>query len=272
MNLHEGNIKLLVLVGISVMLLLFISFLLIFISTQRRKFRTQKYIQQLHESQQNLLIEAAVRSEESERLRIAEALHDEVGTLLSSSKLHFQEIQLNEDDPHNIPLYTKGQQLMDEAIAQIRGMSHMLHSSILQEFGLFEAIRHFIQRLMDDHLAEATTALDCGYDRTFGENEISIYRIIQELVNNLIKHAKPKKIHISCVNMDNWLVLTIFHNGKGLTQENFEALKFQPNSMGLKLIQNRLILLRGKLIFSSRPDGYFIDIYLPTAGALVDGV
>jgi len=272
MNLHEGNIKLLVLVGISVMLLLFISFLLIFISTQRRKFRTQKYIQQLHETQQNLLIEAAVRSEESERLRIAEALHDEVGTLLSSSKLHFQNIRLNIDDPHNEPLYSKGQELMDEAIVRIRGMSHNLHSSILQEFGLFEAVRHFIQKIMDEHLAEATTALECHYSASLKENEISIYRMVQELVNNLIKHAKPKKIHVSCVNTDNSLVLTIFHNGKGLTQEQFEELKFQKNSMGFKLIQNRLILLKGKLIFSSRPDGYFIDIYLPIGDASIDGV
>jgi len=272
MNHAEGNIKLLVLVGISVMLLLFVSFLLIFISTQRRKFKYHKYIQQLHETQQNLLIEAAVKSEESERLRIAEALHDEVGTLLSSSKLHFQNIQLNEDDPHNVPLYTKGQELMDEAIARIRGMSHNLHSSILQEFGLFEAIRHFIQQIMDEHLAEATTALDCRPSEYLGENEISVYRMVQELVNNLIKHAKPKKIHISCVNMDNWLVLTIFHNGKGLTQEEFERLKFQQNSIGFKLIQNRLILLKGKLIFSSRPDGYFIDIYLPTERTSIDGV
>lgn len=272
MNLHEGNIKLLVLVGISVMLLLFVSFLLIFISTQRRKLQYQKYIQQLHQSQQNLLIEAAVRSEESERLRIAEALHDEVGTLLSSSKLHFENIRLNENDPHNTPLYTKGQELLDEAIAQIRGMSHNLHSSILQEFGLFEAVRHFMQKLMDENLAEATMALDCRYPANLKENEISIYRMIQELINNLIKHAKPKKIHISCVNTEEWLVLTIFHNGKGLTQEKFEELKFQKNSMGFKIIQNRLILLKGKLIFSSRPDGYFIDIYLPTADASVDGV
>ena len=271
MNLHEGNIKLLVLVGISVMLLLFVSFLLIFISTQRRKFQYQKYIQQLHQTQQNMLIEAAVRSEETERLRIAEALHDEVGTLLSSSKLHFENIRLNENDPHNTPLYSKGQELLDEAIAQIRGMSHNLHSSILQEFGLFEAVRHFIQKIMDEHLAEATTSLDCHYDAAFKENEISVYRMVQELVNNLIKHAKPKKIRISCVNTDNCLVLTIFHNGKGLTQEQFEELKFQQNSMGFKIIQNRLILLKGKLIFSSRPDGYFIDIYLPTEGTPVDG-
>ena len=69
MNHPDGNIKLLVLVGISVMLLLFVSFLLIFISTQCRKFRYQRNLQQLREKQQQLLIEAAVKSEESAYLQ-----------------------------------------------------------------------------------------------------------------------------------------------------------------------------------------------------------
>jgi len=264
MNLPDGNIKLLVLVGISMMLLLFISFLLVFISTQRRKYQYQKNLQQLREKQQDLLIEAAVRSEESERLRIAETLHDEMGALLFSSKLHFQNIRLNEDDPNNLPLYKKGQELLDEAIKKIRGISHNLHSSILKEFGLFEAIRHFIGKTMDEHLVEADTNLDCHYTAGNKEDVVSIYRMMQELVNNILKHAHARKIRISGVNKDNHLVLTIFHDGEGLTQEKFEELKYRKDSMGFKIIQNRLILLKGRLLFSSLPDGYSIDLYLPT--------
>lgn len=265
MNLPAGNLKLLVMVGIAVMLLLFISFLLVFISTQRRKYRYRQHIQELQQLQQNLLIEAAVRSEESERLRIAEALHDEVGALLSSSKLHFENIRLNEDDPHNQPLYNKGQELLDRAIRKVRNISHTLHSAILQEFGLFEAIRHFIHTITYEHLVEATTSLDCHYTAGLPENEVSIYRMIQELVNNTLKHAHARKLHISCTNTGKELVLTIFHNGEGLTQERYEELKFRQESMGFKIIQNRLILLKGNLSFSARPEGYYIDIRLPAS-------
>lgn len=263
MNHPDGNIKLLVLLGISVMLLLFVSFLLVFISTQRRKYQYQKNLQRLREAQQDLLIEAAVRSEESERSRIAEALHDEMGALLFSAKLHFQNIRLNENDPNNLPLFRKGQEMLDEAIRKIRGISHNLHSSILQEFGLFEAIKHFLRTSVDEHLIEAGTSLECQYAPASKEDAVSVYRMVQELVNNILKHAHARKLHIGCVNTDGVLVLTLFHNGTGLTQEQFEELKFKQDSMGFKIIQNRLILLKGKLIFSIRPDGCYIDLYLP---------
>jgi two-component system NarL family sensor kinase len=263
MNHPDGNIKLLVLVGISVMLLLFVSFLLVFISTQRRKYKYQKNLQGLREVQQHMLIEAAVRSEESERSRIAEALHDEMGALLFSAKLHFQNIRLNENDPHNLPLFKKGQEMLDEAILKIRGISHNLHSSILQEFGLFEAIAHFLRTAMDEHLIAASASLECQYIPASKEGAISIYRMVQELVNNILKHAHARKLSISCVNKEGVLVLTLFHDGEGLTQQQFEEFKFKQNSMGFKIIQNRLILLKGKLIFSIRPDGCYIDLYLP---------
>lgn len=265
MNLPDSDIRLFVLVGISMMLLLFVSFLLFFISAQRRKYRDQRNLQQLKAGQQELLIEAAVRSEESERLRIAEALHDEMGALLFSAKLHFQNIRLNEDDPHNLPLYTKGQEMLDDAINKIRGISHNLHSIILQEFGLVEAIRHFVQRSMDAHLIEAAVELDCTYPSEPRENAVSVYRMVQELINNVLRHAHPRKLRISGVNTAGELVLTLFHDGEGLTQPRFEELKYKKGSMGFKTIQNRLILLKGKMHFSQRPDGFYIDLYLPTA-------
>lgn len=263
MNPPEANFKILVLVGILVMLLLFVSFLLIFISTQRRKFRFQRHLQQMKEHQQDMLIEAAVRSEETERHRIAEELHDEMGALLYSAKLHIQNIRLNKEDPNNLPLHKKGQELLDEAIKKTRGISHNLHSSILQEFGLFEAIRNFVGKLTDEKVVHATALLDCEYASVFKENEISIYRTLQELISNIMKHAHPRRIRITCVNTTEKLVLTIFHDGEGLTQEQFDELKFRPGSMGFKTIQNRLILLKGELLFSHRSEGYYIDLFLP---------
>src|SRR6266567_1428229 len=102
------NIQILVIISIGVMLLLFVSFLLSFILSQRKKLKYQRDMQLLRETQQNQLIEAAVRSEEIERHRIAEALHDEVGAILSSTKLHFQGIKSNSMDERDKQLYEKG--------------------------------------------------------------------------------------------------------------------------------------------------------------------
>ncbi|MBS7563251.1 hypothetical protein KHS38_02435 [Mucilaginibacter sp. Bleaf8] len=264
MNPDVNNIKLLLVVGVAVMLLLFVSFLLIFIFTQRSKYQYRQHLQQMREAQQNQLIEAAVRSEESERHRIAEELHDEVGALLSATKLHLHALKPDEHSKAS-SFYSKVKELLDDSIHKVRGISHSLHSSILQEFGLNEAIRHFAAKLSHDDVMESTVSLDDSYITTNPPNDISIYRILQELTNNIIKHGQPQKIHIRSVYKSNVLQITVTHNGIGLTQEQFEDLRYKKNGLGLKNIQNRIILLKGNIEFShKRQEGcYYIDIFVP---------
>jgi len=252
-----------VLIGIAVMALLFGSFLRAFIITQRKKLQHQKDMQQLRETQHNQLIEAAVRSEETERHRIAEALHDEVGAILSSSKLHLQGIKSTNLDERDKQLYEKGKELLDEGIKKVRGISHNLHSNILKEFGLNEAIRDFLNKLTQGSLIKATTDLDNNYITKNPENDISIYRMVQELVNNILKHANAKEIKVHSNYTGRLLELTISHNGKGLTQQQFEELRYNKDGMGLKNIQNRVILLRGKIEFATDDNKSTINIIIP---------
>ncbi|PWK79908.1 histidine kinase/DNA gyrase B/HSP90-like ATPase [Mucilaginibacter oryzae] len=263
MNQTNEDIKLLLFMGIAVMLSLFASILLIFIFFQRKKYQYHKNIQQLHQTQQNQLIEAAVRSEETERHRIAEELHDEVGAILSAAKLHFQGVTINASDKNNVPRYQKGQELLDGAIKQVRGISHNLHSSILKEFGLNEAIRHFTEKIALHDVIKITTRLDSAYEPQNAENDMSIYRMVQELMNNIIKHAVPKNIRITSKYHNSMLNISIFHDGKGLAHEEYEAFKFNKNGMGLKAIQTRIILLKGELKFSKTDTGYRIDLNIP---------
>ncbi len=246
------------------MLLMFLSFLLILLSSQRKKFKYQKEVQLLRESQQNQLIEAAVRSEEIERHRIAETLHDEVGAILSSAKLHLQAIkpdQLNERDKE---MHEKGRDLLDEGINKVRGISHNLHSSILKEFGLNEAIRHFMKMISKGTILTVNTELDDNYKTANPENDISIYRMIQELVNNILKHGKASEIVIGSAFAGDLLEININHNGYGLTQEQFEKMRYNKEGLGLKNIQNRVILLRGEIAFSAGADGSNVNIKIPT--------
>lgn len=249
--------------GVSVMLLLFTSFLLIFIFSQRKKFEYQKRIQLLRDSQNNQLIEAAVRSEEKERHRIAEALHDEVGAFLSASKLYIQGMTISSSDHHNIQLYEKGKELLDEAIIKVRGISHNLHSSVLQQLGLNEAIRHFADKLMLGNKMQVTNNLDESFIIGSHENSVSIYRLVQELLNNIIKHAQATQIHISSICKEHLLKISITHNGNGLEQKKFEELRFQKDGLGIKNIQNRIIFLKGKILFYKAKEQYSIDIEVP---------
>lgn len=253
----------LVILGIAVMLLLFTSFLLIFLYTQRRRLRFQKEVQQLREQQQNQLIEAAIRSEELERHRIAEQLHDEVGAILSSSKLHLQGIKTACLDERDKALYDKSKELLDDGIQKVRGISHNLHSNILKELGLNEAIRHFINKSVQSAMIRTTTELDDAYVTRVPENDISIYRLIQELVNNILKHARATRIAIRSEFRPGDLVVELRHDGTGLTQQQFEELRYHREGLGLKNIQNRVILLKGTITFAAGTPDNTITLHVP---------
>ena len=259
------DIRYLVIIGIAVMLLLFTSFLVALIFSQRKKLNYQRSVEKLREQQQNQLIEAAVRSEEQERHRIAETLHDEVGAILSSAKLHLLGIKAELLDERDQKLHEKGRELLNDVIGKVRGISHNLHSNILKEFGLNEAIRHFIRKVTQDTILNATTALDDNYLTDNADNDISIYRMVQELINNILKYANASEFLISSTLHEHELDLVLFHNGNGLTQEQFEELRYQKEGLGLKNIQNRVILLKGTIHFTQGTEGYRINIHVPVA-------
>jgi two-component system, NarL family, sensor kinase len=259
----SNDITFLVIIGIGVMLLMVASVLLAVIFSQRKKNQHRLALEKLREQQQNQLIEAAVRSEEIERHRIAETLHDEVGAILSSAKLHLLGIKAEVLDDKDQNLHQKGKELLNDVINRVRGISHNLHSNILKEFGLNEAIRHFVRKVTEGIIPNSSTALDDNYQTENPDNDISIYRMIQELVNNILKYAKASEFLISSTLNNNELNLVLFHNGDGLTQERFEELRYQKEGLGLKNIQNRVILLKGSLHFTKGSEGYRINIHVP---------
>ncbi len=257
------NITYLVIFGIGVMLLMVVSILLSVIYNQRKKNQHQLALDKMKEQQQNQLIEAAVRSEETERHRIAETLHDEVGAILSSAKLHLLGIKSEVLDERDQKLHEKGRELLNDVIQKVRGISHNLHSNILKEFGLNEAIRHFLKKITQGTVLTATTSLDDNFKTISTDDDISIYRIVQELINNILKYAHATELLVSSVLHEKELDLIVFHNGDGLTQQQFEALRYQKEGLGLKNIQNRIILLRGSIHFTNGTEGYRINIHVP---------
>lgn len=254
----------LVVIGIAVMLLLFSSVLISFILTQRKKLKHHQDMQQLRETQQNQLVEAAIRSEEAVRHSISEALHDEVGAILSSSKLHLQAINNDCLDVGDKVLYEKGKTLLDEGIQKVRTISHNLHSNILKELGLNEAISHFVHGLCQGTLLTCSISLDDAYTNEHSENDMSLYRMLQELVHNIIKHAHAKEINISSTFTGALLTLTVQHDGTGITQRQFEAFRYNKEGLGLKNIQNRIMLLKGRIEFAATPGKSSITLYIPS--------
>jgi two-component system, NarL family, sensor kinase len=257
------DITFLITIGIAAMLLLAAGFLLIIVVNQKKKWMLQKQMSLLKEQQQNQLIEAAIRSEEGERHRIAEQLHDEVGAILSSARLHFSNIKEITLDERDNGLFDKSKLLLDDAIQKVRGISHNLHSTLLKEFGLNEAISHFLNKTVQGTLIHVEVNLDESYHIQNPQTDIGIYRIVQELVNNALKHAKANQIKFISKVENETLVLKIYYNGNGLSQQQFEELRYKPEGLGLKNIMNRIILLKGKIHYDKSEKETCITLSIP---------
>lgn len=267
LDVQPNNITLFVSIAIAAMFLLIISFLLAFNTSQRKKFQYQQNLLNLKEEQQNELIKAAVRSEETERHRISEELHDEVGALLSATKLYLSNLHDKYGHEDN-QIYQKSLELLDESIHKVRSISHNLHSGILKELGLNEALQSFLQKINQPGKLGVITELDKDYSSKNPENDITIYRIMQELCGNIIKHSRATQLKITSHIENNILTFTIQHNGKGLTQDEFEKLRYEGKGLGLKNIQNRIILLKGKINFVRSPNENTITLNIPVNALL----
>ena len=256
-----NNIFLFVIASV-VMILLFGSFFKVLILSQQKKINYQQGLQQLREEQQNQLIESAIRSEEEERLRIAEQLHDEIGAILSAAKLHIAGIKSESLPPKEAVLYNTTKELLDEAIQKVRAISHNLHSSILTNFGLNEAIKHFVNTTCS-HIIQTDINLDESFTVNDSAGDISTLRLVQELVQNILKHAAPGYLNINSKFANDQLVIQIIHDGEGLSQHEFEELRYKTHGLGLRNIQNRLILLKGTIYFEKDKTSSTILLTIP---------
>jgi signal transduction histidine kinase len=259
----NNNLTTLIILGIVVMLGLMLSVLLAVMFNFRKKNQHRRAMELLREQQQNQLIEAAIRSEETERHRIAEILHDEVGAILSSAKLHLLGIKQTALDEKDKKLHDKGAGLLNDVIKRVRGISHSLHSNILKEFGFNEAVRHFLDQVTGGTVISTETKLDIQYKGSRPELDISLYRILQELINNTLKYAGATKVEISSSLVEQELIVNLIHNGNGLSQEDFETFTFRKEGLGLKNIRNRVLLLKGSILFFKTNESSAVRISMP---------
>jgi signal transduction histidine kinase len=263
MNPDIRNVQLMVIIIIVVMLLLVTSMLLLFMIGQRKKTKYLLQMQQMRSEQQNMLIEAAVKSEETERHRIAEELHDDLGALLSATKLHFYGFSNAAFTTAQEDALARSKELLNDCIQKVRSISHNLHSSILKELGLNEGIRHFAEKLTKGSNISLQLDFDEAAIMERGNREITVYRLVQELVNNILKHAAATQIKITTTNEAQFFQLCIWHNGNGISQNQFEQLRYGEKGMGLKNIQNRIILLKGEIHFIKAAEEAKIEINIP---------
>ena len=221
------------------------------------KFEQQKKIDDLLLESQSKILNATIDGKEAERKQIAETLHDNVSALLSSANMHLQATQKHFGDNPPVEL-EKTKFIITEASQKIRDLSHNLVSSILLKFGLSYALKDAAKKYSNSTI-KIHTAISDDVCRYFQDFEIKIYNIIQELINNILKHSNATTAYVVMECEDDRLLIIVKDNGVG-----FEKKSIEQGGIGLNQIEARVRLLNGIFkIESSKNKGTKVILEVP---------
>lgn len=204
-------------------------------------------------------IHAEILIQENERKRIATDLHDSIGPLLSSVKLQINSIEVA--DTQDQQVINNAGKYLDEIIGSMREISYNLLPNTLQRKGLTEAIREFIANINNKHGTSFNLYLKNEISLA-PEKEIHVFRILQEIIHNTLKHAGAKHMQLGFGTENGELLILTQDDGKGF---DVEPVKKSTDGFGLKSIESRVDILKGQLDIQSSPTegtSYFIKVPL----------
>jgi len=215
------------------------------LSLVEQELNQQKTLRALEEKNQSKLLNATLDGRETERKEIAQTLHDSVSALLSSANMHLQVVK--KKATNSIEELDKSQRIIDEASGKVRDLSHKLISAVLLKFGLEHAVYDMCEKYSNQDLEFELESED-KIPRFNQDFEIKIHNIIEECINNIMKHSKASEASVMLLLTNNMLHVTITDNGVG-----FDASKITPTSgIGLSQIKARIENMEGVFEIDSK--------------------
>lgn len=220
----------------------------------------EKKIEQLIKDQELRSINDMLKVQENERKRISQDLHDRLGSMLSVAKVYYKsgEEQLKNDEKIDFEQFQKANILLDEACQEVRKISYEMSSGVLSKFGLIAAIEDLlvvIEQTKKMRIEFITSDIE---NRLESDIEIQVYRIIQELLNNILKYSEAKNVTVQILKLSAVLNVQVEDDGKG-----FDITK-PSKGLGLNNINSRIESLGGSIdIDSVLNRGTSVNIEIP---------
>jgi two-component system, NarL family, sensor kinase len=232
---------------------------------QRKVLGYNKMIQDMEEEQQKILLKASIKLQEEERQRLAADLHDDAGPLLATARLYLNENLVNQDKATQLQAIFQARQIIDDTIQLVRNISHSLMPPTLKNFGLESAINDLFQKISGSGVINASSRFHDYKERLKEEKELIIFRVVQELINNILKHSNSSFIHLTQNIHAGKFYMRLHHDGRGIVQEDFDKLNKSNVGLGLKNITSRLRVIQGNITFEKdiSQTYYKVTIELP---------
>ncbi len=205
-------------------------------------------------------LEGEMNGQESERKRLASELHDEVGTRLSVLKLYLNSLEkLSSPKSQSQGISQKAQELLDEGVADLRNMLHDLSPEAVHKFGLIKALENLTERLNHAADVQAHLVSDESNFELSARVELTLYRVIQELINNTIKHANASSIDIVVRQAKDHMLIEYSDNG----ENSLDIATTKSEGYGLRNIENRLLVIQASAQWIPKKQGMAIRILIP---------
>ena len=220
----------------------------------------QQRITELEKEKQLLATEAVLKGQEEERSRLAKDLHDGLGGMLSGIKYSFSNMKETLImTPDNMLGFQRGLDMLDSSISELRRVAHSMMPEALMKFGLNAALKDFCTSINNSGVLKVIYQSHDADNLDISQTaSVTIYRIVQELLNNSIKHAAATQVLVQLNKEDNKLLLTVEDDGKGFDIASLQEAKVRTDGpvgrgIGWTNIKSRLDYLKGKLDVQSEP-------------------
>jgi signal transduction histidine kinase len=225
---------------IATIIFFFLIFFIIYLAVYQNK--KKQYHKQV-------LLQTQIEIQEQTLNNISQEIHDNIGQVLSLAKLNLNTIPVNMEEAV-LAKISKAKELVSKAINDLRDLSRSMHGDRIAELGLKDAIENELDILQHTGLYKTYFIVTGNYYKLAKQNEIVVFRMLQECINNSIKHAKAKNITVEMNYQPQYFQLYVSDDGHGF---DTNALSVSQTGIGLKSMHNRAALIGGNLSIHSSP-------------------
>lgn len=230
---------------------------------QRRQHRQEQQLARMKDEYQQELLRSQLEIQETTFKTIALELHDNIGQVLSVVKLSLSVLPLDKEHPAYESIQSS-RQMLNKVIYDMGNLTKSLHTDRIAQIGLVEAMRFDLDSLRRTGLLEVDFSVDGMEYRLEDQRSIFLYRMFQEMLNNILKHSRATKVNIAVnYSIDNKFVLQVEDNGVGFDVEKTRQTS-SSSGIGLKSMTNRASLIGAQISVQSQPGkGTSIQVEVP---------
>jgi signal transduction histidine kinase len=234
------------------MLVLCIVAILIFIAFYKRNMKAQKRLFEQEVAFKEQLNSSNLQTLEEERRRFAQDLHDEIGASLSAIRLYIGNIADLATDTQIQNKLQQVKQTIDQSMASTRRISHNILPPGLELMGLSEVVNELAKQFNQSHAINVKVVGPSEMPKLHFEKELMLYRVLQELLQNTLKHAKASEVTIHFSNTDSVYTINYTDNGVG-----FDVSHQKFTGLGMSNIESRIKIVGGKYTLKTAPNAGF---------------